>query len=40
MEISFTRLLEKDEGVALRSYLQLINEIKELDTIDQLESKE
>jgi len=40
MEASYTRALERDEAVSLRQYIELINELKELDRIAALENQE
>jgi hypothetical protein len=40
MEHSFTRSLTRDEGVSLRGYLELLNELAELDKIEALDKNE
>ena len=40
MEVSYTRALTRDEAVSLRGYIELLNEIKELDRIEKLETQE
>jgi hypothetical protein len=40
MEASFTRKLERDESVSLRGYVELVNELEELEKIKLLEDKD